>query len=316
MYNKSIFYFLQEDTFIFYRLVISLINNPYNVEGIWLKGNLHTHTENSPCGHYSIEKVIEMYTSFKMNYDFLAITDHFFLTNLEKYMNDSKIILFKGAEFKKRDYQTLGINLEGYSDNESDLNNHQSLFKEVERQGGINIICHPHVFEDNYWPLERLLELDNYTGIEIYNNNVKFDNKGRAVATDLWDELLSRGKNVFGFANDDMHIFQRCGGAFNMVSAKEKSRDSIIEAIKSGSFYASTGLFLDEIKVEESMILIEVKHIKIPVNFRFIGKNGRILKEEFGSAAKYECTGDEGYVRVEMKREDGAMAWTQPFWVD
>lgn len=296
--------------------MIFLIRNPYNVDGIWLKGNLHTHTENSSCGHYSIEKVIEMYTSFKMEYDFLAITDHYVLTDLEKYMEDDKIILFNGAEFKKRDYQTLGINLEGYNDDESDLSNHQDLFDDIEKQGGINIICHPHVFEDNYWPMKKLLELDNYTGIEIYNNNVKFDNKGRAVATDLWDDLLSGGKNVFGFANDDMHIFQRCGGAFNMVLAKEKNREAIMEALKNGSFYASTGLFLNQIKVEGNIINIEVKHIKIPVEFRFIGKNGRILKEEFGSISSYDCVGNEGYVRVEMKREDGAMAWTQPFWID
>ena len=37
--------------------------NTYDKSGSWYKGNLHTHTENSPCGRYNIEKVIEMYTS-------------------------------------------------------------------------------------------------------------------------------------------------------------------------------------------------------------------------------------------------------------
>jgi hypothetical protein len=292
-----------------------LIKSPYNAGGVWLKGNLHTHTENSPCGHYSIEKVIDMYTSFKMEYDFLAITDHYFLTNLDKYLNDNNIILFKGVEYKRRDYQTLGLNLECYIDDLEDINNHQSLFEDIERQGGINIICHPHAFEDNYWPLEKLIKLNNYTGIEIYNNNVKFDNKGRAVATDLWDELLSRGKKVFGFANDDMHIFQRCGGAFNMVLAAERSREAIIDSLKKGSFYASTGLFLNNIKLENGVISVEIKHENIPAQFKFIGYGGRTLKEEFGAAANYQCIGSEGYVRVEMKREDGAMAWCQPFWI-
>lgn len=46
------------------------ITNNYNFNGVWLKGNLHTHTEHSHCGHYTIEKVIDMYKSYKMKYDF------------------------------------------------------------------------------------------------------------------------------------------------------------------------------------------------------------------------------------------------------
>jgi hypothetical protein len=293
-----------------------LIKNPYYEEGLWLKGNLHTHTEKSPCGHYTLEKVVDMYTSFKMEYDFLAITDHYHLTDLDSFMQDSSIVMIKGCEYKKRDLQTLGINIQSYDDDLDNNTNHQSLFDEVEKQGGINIICHPHAYDENYWPLEKLLGLNNYTGIEIYNNNVKFDNKGKAVATELWDKLLSAGKKVMGFANDDMHIFQRCGGAFNMVFAKEKTRDSIIEAIKMGSFYGSTGIFLSRVGVEGRKISVEIKHNKIPVNFRFIGRVGVVLKECCGASASYECDGSEGYVRVEMERQDGSKAWTQPFWLE
>lgn len=292
-----------------------MIINPYDYDGLWLKGNLHTHTENSPCGHYSLKQVIDMYASFKMDYDFLAITDHYFLTDINELKNDSKIVLFSGVEFKKKDYQTLGINITSYDDDYIDSSNHQKLFKSVEESGGLNIICHPHAFHDEYWPFEMLLSLENYTGIEIYNNNIKFDNKGRAVATDLWDRLLSNGKRLWGFANDDMHIFQRCGGAFNMVLATEKNADSIMTAIKRGSFYASTGIFLSSIKVEDSEITIDLSHRHIPADFKFIGYNGKVLKTSTGSSANYPCKGDEGYVRVEIRREDGSMAWTQPFWI-
>ena len=30
-------------------------------------------------------------------------------------------------------------------------------------------------FNDDYWPLEKLLKLENYIGIEIFNNNVKHE---------------------------------------------------------------------------------------------------------------------------------------------
>ncbi|MDP4143075.1 MAG: hypothetical protein Q8936_01145 [Bacillota bacterium] len=290
-----------------------MIKSNYNEGGIWLKGNLHTHTVNSPCGHYTIETVIDMYKAYKMKYDFLAITDHFFLTDLARYMEDSSLILFQGTEYKKGDFQTLGINIKKYDDDENNIDNHNEVFLDVKSQGGFNIICHPHAFRDDYWPFERLMQLENYIGIEIFNNNVKHDNKGRAVATDLWDKLLSSGKKIFGFANDDMHVFSRAGGAFNMVLAKEKTREQILASIFKGAFYCSSGVFIENIKNEGS--LIEVKASKLPVSFRFIGKHGRILKECEGFVGSYECKGDEAYVRVELIREDGAKAWTQPFWI-
>ncbi|OPJ63078.1 hypothetical protein [Clostridium oryzae] len=290
--------------------------NPYSNEGIWLKGNLHTHTENSPCGHYPIKTVIDMYTSYKMDYDFLAITDHFFLTNLSDYINNEKIILFQGVEFKTSGYQTLGINVNKYDDDKDNLDNHNDLFLDVKNQGGLNIICHPHFSKDDYWPVDKLLELDNYIGIEIYNNNVKFDNKGRAVATDVWDKLLSSGRKVLGFSNDDMHVFSRCGGAYNMVLAKERSRSAILDSIVSGSFYCTTGVLLDYISVEGSKICIKLQRKNLPVEFSFIGNNGEIIYRCFGSHAEFDCSScTSSYIRVEMKREDGAIAWTQPFWL-
>jgi hypothetical protein len=54
--------------------------------------------------------------------------------------------------------------------------------------------------------------------------------------------------------------------------------------------------------------------------FRFVGKGGKVLKEEKAAtpeaAVLYTVNGDEGYVRVEASREDGARAWTQPFWIE
>jgi hypothetical protein len=292
-----------------------MIINPYLSEGIWLKGNLHTHTLNSQCGHYPLQTVIDMYKSYQMKYDFLSITDHCTLTKLQDEFSDD-IILFQGVEFKITHLQTLGINIHTYEDDERNYENHQELFDQVSNNNGINIICHPHVYNDDYWPFEKLIALSNYTGIEIYNNNVKFDNKGRAVATDLWDKLLSSGKKIFGFANDDMHIFQRCGGAFNMALCSNKSPESILNSLKCGSFYASTGIYLDSIKTDSENIFIELSHKNIPAQFLFIGNEGKLLKQCSGTSASYSVNGNENYIRIEVKREDGAMAWTQPFWIE
>ncbi|HHW30246.1 MAG TPA: hypothetical protein GXX20_01010 [Clostridiaceae bacterium] len=289
-----------------------MLINPYNIQGEWYKGNLHTHTSNSKCGHYSVEKVIELYTSCEIEYDFLAITDHCNLTELADYFDDKKIILFQGVEYKRKKFQTLGINISKYYDTlEDNEANTQEIIQEVNSQGGISIICHPHMLWDDYWPVEMLNKLSGYKGIEIFNNNVKMNNAGRALATDVWDYLLSKGKKIAGFANDDMHIFNRTGGAFNMVLAAERSRYCIMDGIINDRFYASTGIIIDSIEVAEKAIYIKTS---LPVIFRFIGKGPVILKEQFGTEAHYICKDNEPYVRVEMIREDGAMAWTQPFY--
>jgi histidinol phosphatase-like PHP family hydrolase len=294
------------------------IINPYAPRGLWFKGNLHTHTEASPCGHYPLEEVAATYGDRIMRYDFLAITDHIQLTDVSRVQDMNGLIVLSGVEYKKESYQTLGINISSYHDDHDCLENHQELFDEVQRQGGINIICHPHIYREDYWPLERLLALKGYTAIEIYNHNVKMNNAGRAVATDLWDELLSRDRRVWGIASDDFHHRSRYGGGFIMVLAEKKSVPSLLEAVKAGSFYASSGILLDGIQVrEDGTISLHAAAPRVPGTiFRFIGKGGRVLRETAaapGEPVFYRPAGDEGYVRVEARREDGAMAWTQPF---
>lgn len=295
---------------------MKIIHN-YDYEGEFYKGNLHTHTKNSPCGHYGLEEIVKMYTSYKMEYDFLCITDHYRITNLDEFKNRKDILLISGVEFKKAEHQTLGININDYFDDELNDKNHNELFKKVNELGGMNVICHPHMGKEDYWSLDRLLELEGYTGIEIFNNNVRMDCKGRALATDIWDQLLSQGKRVFGFANDDMHIFSRVGGAYNYVLSEEKSIKSILEGFKRGSFYASFGVKVRNIKVEGDVISLEKGDDRVPyVFFKFIGENGKVLKEEKGIKSSYKVNGDEKYVRVEVYREDGARAWLQPFYIE
>jgi hypothetical protein len=48
---------------------------------------------------------------------------------------------------------------------------------------------------------------------------------------------------------------------------------------------------------------------------RFIGKNGKTLREVSDNKVRYEFEGNEGYVRAEIIDSDGALAWTQPIFV-
>jgi predicted metal-dependent phosphoesterase TrpH len=77
------------------------IQNPYGRDGVWLKGNLHTHTEASPCGHYPLEEIAATYGDRIMKYDFLAITDHLLMTDVSAVEGINGMVVFRGVEFKK-----------------------------------------------------------------------------------------------------------------------------------------------------------------------------------------------------------------------
>lgn len=300
--------------------VQKMFKSPYIEEGAWFQGCFHVHTENSPCGHYSVEKVCELYADTIINYDFIAITDHLLVTPIPE-IKDS-LLVFPGEEFKDKYKQILGVGISCIVDNPDELENHQEIIDKINLQKGISIICHPHIYTEDYWPLNQLLKLQRYSGIEIYNHNVKMNNAGRAVATDVWDQLLLAGKKVWGFAADDMHHVSRIGGGFLMVLAQEKSLVSILEAVKQGSFYASTGAYFKEISVNistknEQILSIILDPISaLDSELSVIGDGGKLLFKIPGSSTisiSLDSLETSRYFRIELKRADGAFAWSQPF---
>ncbi|MBW3625488.1 MAG: hypothetical protein KY468_18995, partial [Armatimonadetes bacterium] len=112
--------------------------------------------------------------------------------------------------------------------------------------------------------------------------------------------------------------------------------DSLMEAIRAGRFYASTGVTIQGMRREGETWTIESEDAD---RIRFIGSDGKLLAladaasgvymfkqagaigteplmpSEIGLAARYRFTGDEGYVRCELVGRGGRMAWTQPVWV-
>jgi histidinol phosphatase-like PHP family hydrolase len=291
------------------------IISAYNAEGIWLKGNLHTHTNHSSCGNFSLEDVVSVYSDHILRYDFLAITDHCMLTDVRAVQGTNGMIIFGGVEYKPKNLQVLGISINSYKDDIRNDENHEEIFDDVHRQGGFAVICHPHANRHDYWPLEKLLRIRGYDAIEIYNHNVKMNCSGNAVASDLWDKLLTQGYRVFGIACDDSHHCSRYGGGFIMVKSARKDGEAIINAIKAGAFYASSGIILREISLVDSRIIRITSDSPIgsDIQFRFIGINGKLLVEQYGQEAVYYINGNEGYVRVEAFHENGSRAWTQPF---
>ncbi|MCM3746586.1 CehA/McbA family metallohydrolase [Paenibacillus pasadenensis] len=292
------------------------VHNPYAKEGTWLRGSFHNHTTNSD-GWFDLETVYKMYSA----YDFLGISDH---DKITEHAGECEIeTLFEAIEVSSSQTHMLLVHptrtmMEGYT-NEFSIPNYQRYVDMTNENGGFAVLAHPNRFFSHYWREEDMFKMERYLGIEVYNGdgNPEYD-----IAFDKWDQLLSAGRKVWGFGNDDSHVYGQDKRAWNMVLATENTRESILDAIKNGSFYVSSGYGFDSIETNEGTITVNLRSNKLLDNMykyiSFFGKDGHVLYETSGrlTQVKYECKGDEGYVRVAAYLEGGYAAFSQPLFIE
>ena len=273
----------------------------------WYRGNTHTHAQFSDENDSNDVPVIAGWYR-EAGYDFLVLSEHNdHVLNKKVFTHDEAsdppgFIMLSGNELSEtRHHTALGIR--------SFIGGETSLQDGVTRTlaaGGIPILNHP---QD---PVISAADFLSTTGL----NHLEIVNGGRPEDTPatekLWDSILSdpEGRPVYVVAADDNHYRkENVGRGWIMVKAPELSQSAILESIRSGRFYATTGVILKDYRVDGR--LISVNSINGDT-VRFIGKNGVVLKSETGKSGKYRAGKNDLYVRVKIISSDGKMAWTQP----
>jgi hypothetical protein len=140
--------------------------------------------------------------------------------------------------------------------------------------------------------------------------------------------LLSQGRKIWAFANDDTHELDNIGLGWNVVFASDLTVEGLVEALKRGSFYASSGVVIDNITVKENHITIETENAEKIVatadyGYRLKEVEGRRIQFEFDGTVPYPdkfqaCCHQDGrvrYIRFECFGKPEQFAWTQPFFV-
>jgi len=288
---------------------MAFFENPYGelTGGSWMRGNLHTHTTVSD-GQLDPQQTIALYAGF--GHDFLALTDHEILTDaigLAKL--DSKgMILVPGYEVAG------GVHVVhvGATKRFPSSFCRQEIFNAVTGSDGIAIVAHPDwLGEFDHATIEQLREWSGYAGIEIYNGSIEEDD-GSPYSVYKWDMLLGTGRRVWGFANDDSHCPQRSGRGWNVAYVTDRSAQGIVDALKKGRFYASSGVTIKSIRVDGMRIRIEAENAEQVIA---VGAIGRRLAVAAGNVLEIAVADTARYVRFECHGRKQAMAWTQPFFV-
>jgi len=297
--------------------------------GKMLKGGLHCHTTRSD-GKGTPEETIALHEH--NGYDFLAITDHR-KYNFKNFLPGSKLTIIPGMEMDRNFdddrpvhcFHSVWLGREKpnnpYEQDQEfergrvkDQFAFQKLLDEGHANGQLTFYCHPQ------WSGTFVREFDQLKGnfaMELWNTGCAMENGVDVNNGWLWDELLMQGQKIYGVAVDDGHpAYHHCQG-WVMVNA-ENNVDAILDALKNGAFYSSTGPEIHDFWIDDE----NVAHVKCsPCSFvrfhsaasitrRIHGEKGAPVME--ASMALREC---DTYLRVEVTDLNGRVAWSNPIFL-
>ena len=286
------------------------LDNPYasddGARHVWVRGNLHTHTTRSD-GKREPQAVVDAYAA--RGYQFLALSDHDTLADLGG-LDSRGMALIPANEVSLGGCHILHLGAHTRIEPDSDR---QRVLDAISASGGLAVLNHPNWESDfDHLPFPTLLALKGYAGIEIFNGGC-LDSPGSAFALDKWDRLLSSGRSAWGLANDDSHAVGDDGRGWNVVLVPEGgvTAERILEALRAGRFYASTGVTIASMQVQETELRILAPEAEA---LEAVGEHGARLAWCEGAELIFDAARVHGgYVRVQAYGRAGRAAWTQPF---
>ena len=311
----------------------TVAQGPVETGGRWFKGNTHTHTINSD-GDSTPDDVVTWYREH--GYQFLVLTDHNFLTNVEALQAlhgaSDRFLVIKGeevsAEFGGAPLHVNGLNVSAEVKPQTGTSVVDVLQRNVDAIRSAAGV--PHINHPNFrWAIttDELGAVKNNRLFEVFNGHPQvnmFGGGGVPGLEEAWDAILSRGTLLYGIAVDDAHVFKAPGNpavagpgrGWVMVRAERLETPLVMAALERGDFYASTGVELADYRVTATSMTVTIKETTYSkYRVQFIGRDGRLLKEVVTNPAVYEFTGAERYVRAKVLESNGDVAWCQPVFV-
>ena len=307
----------------------ALCVNPFQEQGIWLRCALHAHTTNSD-GELAPELLVRHYEW--AGYDVLAITDHWARTvepSTKKLLVVPSTELNAQAQTREHDAHVLALGLVAdpvLPDN--DFAPLEEVVAWIVENGGVPYLAHTYwsgLRTEQWWDCPGLL------GIEVWNSGCELE-LGRGDSSIHWDEALERGRMIYALATDDSHHpGYDSGFAWTWVRVPEKTQEAVLDALRTGMFYGSTGPEIRDIEVSDGDVVVHCSpaasvtlysgrwrgaranagRLGYPNHSEVLGRDDRGLITAVRLLRPYEAP----YGRVEVRDADGNKAWSNPLWI-
>lgn len=297
-----------------------------------LKGGLHCHTTRSD-GRCTPEEVIALHE--ENSYDFLAITDHR-LYNYQNFLPGSRLTIIPGMEMDRNIapehpvhcFHSVWLGREKphnpYEQDQffergvvADQHEFQQLLDEGHANGQLTMYCHPQ------WSGTFAREFEQMQGVfamELWNSGCVQETACDVNNGWIWDELLRQGKRIWGTAVDDGHARAHHCKGWVRVNA-DNHVDSILEALKNGAFYSSTGPEIYDFWIDDER-QAHVKcspcasvqfHCAASILPKQVGEDGGLVT---GMTMSKPVPEYFPYLRVEVTDAQGRVAWSNPIFLD
>ena len=258
--------------------------------GTFYKANLHCHTKASD-GAYTAEVTKQHYK--ERGYSILAITDHNVMIdnshliepdfvvlngveyniNMQPYQAprgsrssaefnfiaptpDTKLVCFqeKYAKYTTPDYMARVMK----DENEEPFERYYSPecaneMMRIAREAGYFVSYnHPLGSQENYLVYTKYrgmhaMEILNYGG-EYFGNH--------GYAPGVYDDICKTGNIIYCIATDDAHSEVGAYGGYTMVKADKLDYITVMDALKAGNFYSSSGAVINDIWYEDGYVHI------------------------------------------------------------
>ena len=265
------------------------IQNPYTLTGQWYRGSLHIHSTFSVCGWHSIDELALAYR----DYAFLAVSDHDRVTTETEALRGH--VLFRAVEVSGDHHMLLaglGALAQEPIDHTFSVQHYGALASAATAAGDLAIASHPMRQFGQHWTVEELLHTEGLLGMEVFSGDGIHVEQDRGF--EMWDQVLSSGRRLWGFGNDDFHHWGQERRVWNVVRAPQKTPEAILDAFRRGDFYVSTGFGFSKIISDDRSITFCLRDE--PELFRrayryltLYGKDGQVLAEK--TATLRRCCG-------------------------
>ena len=278
--------------------------------GTWYRGNTHTPARFSDKNDTNdVPTIAGWYRT--AGYDFLTLSEHNKNLAAKKIFSHDQLtvptfLMMGGLELSESRH-TLAFGISNFIIGETSL---QDAVARTLDAGGVPILNHPQAPKVSAATFIATRGLNHF---EVFNGGRPSQT---AASEELWDAVLSapNGRKVFAVAADDNHYSRaNVGRGWIMVKASALTAEAILENVRNGNFYATTGVLLTDYQVnaDSNGITIAIRS-QNGDGIAFIGKNGVILNTVQGRTGTYRMKSDDSYVRAKITNAAGQAAWTQP----
>lgn len=300
--------------------------------GRFFRGNLHTHSTLSD-GALEPGEVCRRYAD--QGYDFLCLSDHFVgrfgypIADTEGFRTNAFTTIL-GAEVHSGTmangelWHLLAVGLPrdfappevpGF-DPQAGQETGAALAARCRAAGAFVAIAHPQWYG---LTLADARTIEAAHAVEIYNHGCAIETD-RGDGTAILDLLLSEGRRLTACATDDAHFRGSSPdhfGGWVMVKAEENHPDALLEALKAGRHYSSTGPEIRDLEVGAGEIRVActpAAHvIAVGQNAAAASVDGRALTR---ATLPLEPFRRNGWFRVVVVDGAGRKAWSNPVWLD